>query len=88
MTQPRGQQDGPQIQRFREKRGLSRRELADRIGLSHEQTLTNIELGNKPASIRMLTKIAAALGVQIVDVVKCDTPLHDALTQANTGSAA
>lgn len=88
MTRPRGQQDGPRIQAFREASGLSRRQLADQLKLRHEQTLTNIELGNKPASLDMLTKIADALGVQLTDIIMPGTTLHKALTRSGNGGGA
>lgn len=56
---------------MREAAGLSVTELADRIGVV-PGSLSNVELGNKPASLTMLIRIARELNKSV------DTLLRDA----------
>jgi transcriptional regulator with XRE-family HTH domain len=63
-----GCQDGGRIRRLREDLRLSGSELARRVGVK-PQTLSNIELGNKPAGIGTLLKIARELGVPVDELV-------------------
>jgi DNA-binding XRE family transcriptional regulator len=53
---------------WREYRGLSSRELADKAGISAAY-LSEIETGKKVGGIGRLTAIAAALGIDLDDLV-------------------
>ena len=68
---PRGNQDGLKIRQMREAAGLTVTELAERIGVV-PGTLSNIELGNRAASLGMLIRIARELNKSV------DTLLKDA----------
>ena len=56
---------------YRELRGLSARELADKTGIS-AAFLSEIENGKKEGGVSTLKKIAQALGVTIDDLVDGD----------------
>lgn len=59
------------IRVYRELRGLSARELADRTGIS-AAFLSEIENGKKEGGVSTLKKMAQALGVTIDDIVDGD----------------
>ena len=61
-------QDGTAIRRLREGQGVGVTEFAARVGIKR-QSLSNIELGNKPAGLGTLIKIARELGVPLDDIV-------------------
>lgn len=54
--------DGAFIRRTREERDLSSQDLASRVGI-HVGTLRNVEYGGKPASNRLLHRLARELDV-------------------------
>lgn len=54
-----------EIHSLREKRGLSQRELADRLGTT-QSAIARLEAGNVSPSLPTLDKIAAALEVELV----------------------
>lgn len=67
-----GCQDGAAIRRLREERGYaSVRAFAVRVGIK-PQSLSNIELGNKPAGLAVLVKIARALDVPVDQIIRDD----------------
>jgi transcriptional regulator with XRE-family HTH domain len=66
-----GCQDGAAIRRLREDQRISAGDLADRVGIIR-QSLYNIELGNKPAGLAVLVKIARELGVQVDEILLKD----------------
>jgi transcriptional regulator with XRE-family HTH domain len=67
-----GFQNGTAIRQLREERGYrSVKSLAARVGLK-PQSLSNIELGNKPASIAVLMRIARELRVPVTRLLKDD----------------
>jgi XRE family transcriptional regulator, fatty acid utilization regulator len=68
-SEPRGNQDGDKIRQLRKDAGLTVTELAERIGVV-PGTLSNIELGNKPAGLGLLIRIAKELGKQLDTLVK------------------
>lgn len=70
--------DGNKIRELRERAGLSRAELGRRIG-RHPQSLRNIEINAKNASVVTLAKIAKALGVELRDIAQHDeaTPIDE-----------
>lgn len=87
MTATAGKQDGPAIRKLREGRGIDLRDFAVLIDI-HPASLTNIERDKQPASADVLVRIALALDVPLLDIVKADTPLHAVLTRSENGSAA
>jgi ribosome-binding protein aMBF1 (putative translation factor) len=54
-----------EIHGLREKRGLSQRELAERIGTT-QSAVARLEAGNVSPSLPTLDKVAEALGVELV----------------------
>ncbi len=61
--------DGVKLQRLREERVLSQRELARMAGLSH-QTVWRFENGFENAHPQTIRKIAGVLGVEPRELVK------------------
>ena len=61
--------DGVKLQRLREERVLSQRELARLAGLTH-QTVWRYENGWTNAHPRTIRKVAEALGVEPKELVK------------------
>lgn len=57
------------LQRLRDKRGVSQQELADKAGLSREY-ISRIEAGRQDPTVGTLERIAKALKVKLVDLVK------------------
>ena len=58
----------PGLRRERERQLLLQKELADRVGIPR-QTLSRIENG-RPARLEMARRIAAALGVEVQDLMR------------------
>jgi ribosome-binding protein aMBF1 (putative translation factor) len=54
-----------EIHSLREKRGLSQRELAERLGTT-QSAIARLEAGNVSPSLATLDKVAAALDVELV----------------------
>ena len=54
-----------EIHALREKRGLTQRELAERLGTT-QSAIARLEAGNIAPSLPTLDKVAAALGVELV----------------------
>ncbi|MDA8312318.1 MAG: helix-turn-helix transcriptional regulator [Actinomycetota bacterium] len=54
-----------EIHELREKRGLSQRELAERLGTT-QSAVARLEAGNVSPSLPTLDKVAEALGVELV----------------------
>jgi transcriptional regulator with XRE-family HTH domain len=84
-------QNGAEIRRLREESlGISVAALAARVGIKR-QSLCNIELGNKPAGLQTLIKIAAELGVPVDQIIRprpAPVPLHQVTAAKPTGAAA
>lgn len=57
------------VQRLRDKRGLTQQDLADKAGLSREY-ISRIEAGRQDPTVGTLEKIAKALKVKLVELVK------------------
>ncbi|MGG4288314.1 helix-turn-helix transcriptional regulator [Priestia megaterium] len=55
------------IKAIRERKGITQKELAQRIGISH-WWINHVENGKKKPSIRTVAKIAQALDVSIEDL--------------------
>lgn len=53
-----------EIRALREKKGLSQRELAERVGTT-QSAIARLEAGNISPSLPTLDKIAAALGAEV-----------------------
>lgn len=53
-----------EIRRLREARGLSQRELAERVGTT-QSAIARLEAGNNSPSLPTLDRIAAALGAEL-----------------------
>lgn len=64
-----GCQDGREIRRLREQRDRTVTWLAGRVGIK-PQSLSNIELGTKPASVAVIVAIARELGVSVDAIIK------------------
>ena len=60
------------IEALRTKAGLSRQELADRVGV-HYQTIGYIERGEYSPSLVLALKISAALGKSVEQVFSLET---------------
>lgn len=74
---PTVNQDGEEIRRLRKERlDLSVPAFAARIGI-RPQSLSNIELGNKPAGLGTLLRISRALGVPMEQILKEDADRAD-----------
>jgi transcriptional regulator with XRE-family HTH domain len=54
-----------EIHELREKRGLSQRELAERLGTT-QSAVARLEAGNVSPTLPTLDKVAEALGVELV----------------------
>jgi len=54
-----------EIHQLREKRGLSQRELAERLGTT-QSAVARLEAGNVTPSLPTLDKVAEALGVELI----------------------
>lgn len=78
-----GCQDGRKIRRLRGDRTVAW--LAGRVGIT-PQSLSNIELENKPASISVIIGIARELGVSVDAIIK--DPVADDAQAAPQGAAA
>jgi len=64
-------QDGAEIRRLRERTGVNVPAFAARVGIT-SQALSNIELGTRSASLRVLIRIAEELGVRLDLIVRQD----------------
>ena len=61
---------GGNIRRFRHERVLSQEGLADRSG-HHRTYLAGVERGERNASLEALARIARALGVPPMELLRC-----------------
>ena len=57
------------IQELREKKGLSRKQLGEKIGKS-QYSIKNYELNETTLSLDVLEKIAAAFEIEMVELIK------------------
>ena len=81
-------QDGGAIRDFREAKGYSRERLAKEVGYHQSQSLTHVELGTRPASLEVLLRIADALDIALLPIVRRGSVLHIALTRDSRREAA
>ena len=63
--------DGEALQRLRQDRALSLRELGDLSGVAFD-TINKLELGKRAAQPRTIRKLAEALGVESRELMKGD----------------
>jgi DNA-binding Xre family transcriptional regulator len=61
--------DGSKLKRLRRERAMSLRDLGDRSGIAFD-TINRLELGKQDARPRTLRALAAALGVEPVELMK------------------
>ena len=62
------------IRVIRERRGLSQKALSDKSGVS-QAAISDIESGNKSPTERTLRKLAAALDVEVTELIR-NAPHH------------
>jgi transcriptional regulator with XRE-family HTH domain len=58
----------PNLKKWRERRGLSQRELEEKSGVGHDR-ISLLETGKSGAQGRTVRKLANALGVETEDLV-------------------
>ncbi len=59
---------GKRIQKIRKDKGLTQEQVAEKIGKSR-QMITFIETGREIPNVKMLQKIARALGVKVKELI-------------------
>ncbi len=64
---PRAFDIGQSLKRWREARGVSQRDLADRSGVSHI-TIARIETGRQDPTVGLLARLAGALRIRLADL--------------------
>ena len=77
---------GPELKRLRTRAGLSLRTLAARAGFS-ASFLSLLEKGRVSPSIASLERIAGALGVTIVDLLRSRQPAHHGVVRGDARPA-
>jgi transcriptional regulator with XRE-family HTH domain len=63
--------DGAELRRLRRERALSQQELERMTGIA-QSTISNLELGYRPARLASVRKLAVALGVEPKELMKGD----------------
>jgi transcriptional regulator with XRE-family HTH domain len=63
--------DGPRLRRIRRERALSQRELSRMTGVAFD-TISRLETGKQQAQPRTIRKLAEALGVEPIELMKGD----------------
>jgi transcriptional regulator with XRE-family HTH domain len=61
--------DGQRLRELRVQRALSLRALGERSGVTFA-TINNLENGNRPARLATIRKLANALGVEPIELMK------------------
>ena len=61
--------DGAKLRQLRRERALSQQELGRMTGIA-QSTISNLELGNRPARLVSVRKLAEALGVEPKQIMK------------------
>jgi transcriptional regulator with XRE-family HTH domain len=61
--------DGQRLRELRVEKALSLRALAERTGVAYD-TINKLELGQRPARLSTIRKLAEALGVEPKEVMK------------------
>lgn len=72
-NKPMGRQNGAAIRAIRKAKNMQLRQLADYVGLSCPQALTNIENGHRPAGRIVLLSIARGLDVPVEAITRDGT---------------
>jgi len=80
---------GERIRELRELKDLSLREFAKKLGGKSAAFLSDVELGRRHPSDKVLEDMARALGTTVEDLKKYDTraPMEDLRRLANTNPA-
>jgi transcriptional regulator with XRE-family HTH domain len=63
--------DGQRLRQLRVEKALSLRALGERTGVAYD-TINNLELGQRPARLVTIRKLAEALGVEPKELMKGD----------------
>ncbi len=63
--------NGHKLRRLRIQRALSQQDLERATGIA-QSTISNLELGNRPARLSTIRKLAEALGVEPRELMKGD----------------
>lgn len=61
--------DGARLRQLRQERALSLRELGERSGVAFD-TINRLELGKQEAQPRTIRRLAEALGVEPIELMK------------------
>jgi transcriptional regulator with XRE-family HTH domain len=61
--------DGAKLRQLRRERALSQQKLGRMTGIA-QSTISNLELGNRPARLVSVRKLAEALGVEPKQIMK------------------
>ena len=61
--------DGDKLRQIRVKRALSQQDLEQTTGIA-QSTISNLELGNRPARLSTIRKLAEALNVEPNELMK------------------
>lgn len=61
---------GPILRQFRQERGLSQEELAERMGMASHAHLSRLESGHKQPTVEMLFRAADAFGIKAWEILK------------------
>lgn len=61
---------GPILRQLRQEKGLSREELAERMGMASHAHLSRLESGHKQPTVEMLFRAADALGIKAWEILK------------------
>ena len=64
-----GQRLGRNLRRLREAKGLSQEQFADEAGI-HRTYVSDLERGSRNPTIRVVDRVAKALGVTASDILK------------------
>jgi transcriptional regulator with XRE-family HTH domain len=61
--------DGQKLRELRVEKALSLRTLGERTGVAYD-TINKLELGRRPARLSTIRKLAEALGVEPIELMK------------------
>ena len=67
---------GAKVKELRKSKGITQEELAQRIGLTSKSTICKIERGQRMTPIPVVSKIAAALGVSVAELLEEPAPVN------------
>lgn len=72
---------GNNVQAIRKARGLTQSELADLAGVE-QPTISKLERGSDSMTLRTLTRVAEALGVEVIDLFESRDDAERAIINA------